>query len=224
MSQLKLGQTAPALQVSEWLQGQASQFEALPGRVILVEVFQVNCPGCFLYALPQAIDLHQRYADKGLAVIGIATAFEDFDKNTQQNVQLLLETGQLVGESLRVLTEQGQAENGRWRQRIPFPVAMDKLVKNRQPVDEEAAEEYIRQHLPHLAAESAAQRQRVRQRVMGYLRQLRYRAATFERYELQGTPSHILVDKQGLLRACRFGFFPELERQILQLLAEPART
>jgi hypothetical protein len=31
-------------------------------KVVLVEAFQVNCPGCFFYALPQAISLYEKYA------------------------------------------------------------------------------------------------------------------------------------------------------------------
>jgi len=39
-------------------------------------------PGLFLYALPQAADLYQRYSDQGLSVLGVATAFEDLIKTT----------------------------------------------------------------------------------------------------------------------------------------------
>lgn len=222
MSQAKLGQKAPALRVAEWVQGQAGQFEALRGQVILVEVFQVNCPGCFLYSLPQAIELHQRYADGGLRVLGLATAFEDFDKNTLYNLQQLLEQGQLVGESLRAVSEHGQLQDGRWMYRIPFPVAMDNLLKNQHAADGDAAEAYIQRHFAHLAAESGASRQQLKQSVLRYLQQLQYRAETFELYALQGTPSHLLIDRRGVLRARHFGFFPALEGLIQQLLSEAA--
>ncbi|MDD1641142.1 MAG: TlpA family protein disulfide reductase, partial [Methylococcaceae bacterium] len=48
----QLGQKAPLLSLSDWVQGEPVNFDQLSGRVVLVEVFQVNCPGCFLYALP----------------------------------------------------------------------------------------------------------------------------------------------------------------------------
>ena len=70
-----MGKKALLLHLSDWVQGQPTNLDQLLGRVVLIEVFQVNCPGCFLYSLPQAIDLHQRYYDKGLSVIGMATAF-----------------------------------------------------------------------------------------------------------------------------------------------------
>jgi hypothetical protein len=49
---------------------------------------------------------------------------------------------------------------------------------------------------------------------------LTYHAETFELFNLQGTPSYILVDKQGLLRDCGFGTHPDLEDKILALLQE----
>ncbi|MGH3560477.1 MAG: hypothetical protein ACRDTN_01360 [Mycobacterium sp.] len=44
---------APELDVSEWL-GEASPLESLRGRVVLIEAFQMLCPGCIRYGLPQA--------------------------------------------------------------------------------------------------------------------------------------------------------------------------
>jgi len=215
-----LGQLTPPLGISEWVQGEPCNLERLRGQVVLVEVFQVNCPGCFLYSLPQAIALSQHYSDQGLTVLGLATAFEDFDKNTVANLRLLLETGEVVGETLRVLGEYGQLKEGRWPLRIPFPVAMDRLVKAEEPVSEQAIQDFIRQKLPDVSGHSVDYRQKIRRRVAEYLHTLEYRAETFERFELQGTPSHILIDKHGMLRACRFGEFSELENQIRQLLAE----
>ena len=62
----------------------------------LLLAFQVNCPGCFIYALPLAEKLHHQYGDR-LNVLGLSTAFEDFDLNTADYTQCLLETGEVVG-------------------------------------------------------------------------------------------------------------------------------
>ncbi len=70
------------ISVETWVQDGPIALKDLVGSVVLVEVFQVNCPGCFLYALPKAIQLHNTYHEKGLVIIGLATAFEDYDKNT----------------------------------------------------------------------------------------------------------------------------------------------
>ncbi len=220
MARAKIGQAVPPLSISEWVQGEEHNFNRLLGHVVLVEVFQVNCPGCFLYSLPQAVELHQRYSDQGLVVLGLATAFEDFDKNKLTNLRLLLETGEVVGETLRVLTEHGQLQNGRWPLRIPFPVAMDRLIPMEKPVSEQTVQDFIRQKLPDIAGHSDDYQDQIRRRVFAYLNSLDYRPETFECFDLQGTPSHILVDKQGVLRAIRFGGFPELESQIRQLIVE----
>lgn len=220
MTNPQIGQVAPPLAVSEWLQGQVSNFDRLLGKVVLVEVFQVNCPGCFLYSLPQAIELHQRYAEQGLVVLAVATAFEDFDKSTLANLRLLLETGEVIGETKRALQGYGRLQNGRWPQRIPFPVAMDHLIPAEKPVSEQALEHFIQQKLPDVSGHSTDYQQQLRRRVLEYLQAVEYYAETFDRFNLQGTPSHILVDKQGLLRACRFGAFPDIEALIRQLLAE----
>ena len=87
-----IGTKAPNLEVSTWVQGKPTNIDEKRGNVVLVEVFQVNCPGCFLYSMPEAIDIYRKYRDKGLTVLGLATAFEDFDKNNLENLQKLVST------------------------------------------------------------------------------------------------------------------------------------
>lgn len=224
MPNAQVGQVAPPLPVAEWLQGEVVEFAQSRGQVVLVEVFQVNCPGCFLYALPQAIELYRRYSARGLTVLGVATAFEDFDKNNRRNLQALLDTGQVVGETLKALSERGQLENGVWPYRLPFPVAMDRLVKVEHPVSDASVDQYIQENLPDLAVQSAEYRLQIRQQVLRYMQQREYRAETFDCFGLQGTPSHLLIDRQGILRSSQFGFFPELESRIQALLAESPHT
>ena len=50
---------APNLHVSEWVQGLPTNIDKNIGKVVLIEVFQVNCPGCFMYALPNAIEIYK---------------------------------------------------------------------------------------------------------------------------------------------------------------------
>ncbi len=216
----QLGQKAPLLSLSDWIQGEPLNFDQLSGRVVLVEVFQVNCPGCFLYALPQAIDLYQRYSDHGLSVLGVATAFEDFDKNNLENLTHLIENGNVVGETLRVLSQQGKLIAGRVPFRIPFPVAMDRLQKRQRDVTQDEIEIFINQRIPDFEQQTETYQQKIRQQVQHYFQSLTYHAETFELFDLKGTPSHILVDKQGLLRDCAFGTHPDLEARVLELLQE----
>jgi len=217
---LQIGQQAPLLAVSEWVQGAPVNLDQLLGRVVLVEVFQVNCPGCFFYALPEAIELHRKYAEAGLTVLGVATAFEDFDKNTLANLRGLVERNEVIGETFKALSRHGQLEQGRLPYRIPFPLAMDQLSERQGETSEEDILGFIHGRLPNFDQQPEGYRQQVIQQVGKYLESLRYRAETFERFQLKGTPSQILVDKQGVLRACEFGAFPDLESRLLELLQE----
>ena len=52
----KIGNKAPNLKVSKWVQGLPTNIDKEKENVVLIEVFQVNCPGCFLYGIPESID------------------------------------------------------------------------------------------------------------------------------------------------------------------------
>ncbi|WP_027150184.1 peroxiredoxin family protein [Methylobacter tundripaludum] len=216
----QIGQKTPLLSVSTWVQGTETNFDRLLGQVVLVEVFQVNCPGCFLYALPQAVDLHRKYSEHGLTILGVATAFEDFDKNNLENLIRLIENGEVVGETLRMLSQQDKLSAGLLPYRIPFPVAMDRLNKRQGEVSDNVITNFIKDRVPNFEQRPEADQQKIRQQVQNYFQSLDYHAETFERFDLKGTPSHILVDKQGILRDCAFGDYPELEMRILGLLQE----
>ena len=101
---MKIGEKVPNFGVSEWVQGAPTNFDQEKDHVVLVEVFQVNCPGCFMHALPEAINIYNKYKDEGVRVLGIATAFEDFDKNTLDNLKMLAETGKVIGETKQALS------------------------------------------------------------------------------------------------------------------------
>ncbi len=220
MTKAQIGQKAPLLSVSEWVQGTPTNFDQLSGRVVLVVVFQVNCPGCFLYSLPQAIELQQRYAGQGLMVLGIATAFGDFDQNNLENLVRLVEKGEVVGETLRSLNQHGKLQEGRLPYRINFPVAMDRLSKRQDADIDSDIKAFIRLRLPDFQDRASREQHRIREQLQDYFQALEYHADTFERFGLQGTPSYILVDRRGLLKACRFGAYPELEADIQKLMQE----
>jgi len=44
----QVNEPAPNLFVDEWVQGEPSDIDREQGNVLLIEVFQVNCPGCFI--------------------------------------------------------------------------------------------------------------------------------------------------------------------------------
>jgi hypothetical protein len=213
-----IGKPAPDIQVETWVQGEAVNFSSLHGRVVLVEVFQVNCPGCFVHALPQVLHLHQSYHGKGLTVIGLATAFEDFDKNTLQNLQRLVTTGELIGEPLQQLGKAGLLQGNRLDYSLPFAIGMDMLIENQAKVDDAAINAFIHSQLADYAEWPDERRQAVYEKARAYLQSKTHCPQTFETYSLQGTPSSILVDREGILRDVSFGFTDHLEPLIIDLL------
>ena len=217
----KIGSKAPNLGVSKWIQGLPTNIDKEKDRVVLVEVFQVNCPGCFLYGIPQAIDIYKKYRNEGVTILGIATAFEDFDKNTIENLELLLTNGEVIGETLKALDQQGHLVDGnKLPYKIPFPVGMDSLKKDDGPISKTKIDEIIQANVPGFELYSASQQSEIIERVKQYLKSKEYSAQTFEEFALRGTPSTILIDKKGILRDVAFGIDNFLEENIKKLLNE----
>ena len=64
-------------QVREWLNADASlSLESLRGKVVLLEAFQMLCPGCVSHGIPQAQRARQVFPEDALAVVGLHTVFE----------------------------------------------------------------------------------------------------------------------------------------------------
>lgn len=216
-----IGTKAPNLQVSTWVQGKPTNIDNEKGNVVLVEVFQVNCPGCFLYSIPETIDIYRKYNDKGLTVLGIATAFEDFDKNNLENLQKLLSTGEIIGETYRAFSSSGQLnDENKLPYRIPFPVAMDMLVKYSGPLTQSKIMDFIEANIPSFRSYPEKDKQVLIERVKQYLQSKEYSAKTFEEYALRGTPSVILIDRKGILRGTYFGSNGYLEGAVEELIRQ----
>lgn len=217
-----IGNPAPQPDIESWVQGHEPLLNELTGQVILIEVIQVNCPGCFVHALPEAIRLHETYRSQGLKVFAIATAFEHFEHNTLNNLQRLLQQGELIGDPLFQLDKAGLLDNQRLSYSIPFSVAMDKLVKNESDTSEKEVNQFILNQIPDFFDDqlSEERKQSIYQQAENYLKAKTYNALTFEMYQLQGTPSTILIDKKGILKRVSFGISNDLETDIQKLLDE----
>ena len=153
---------APELQTAGWLNANAPvTLEALRGRVIVIEAFQMLCPGCVAHGLPQAMRVHQLFDRRQVAVIGLHTVFEHH-------------AAQGSREALAAFLHE---------YKIDFPVGMD------APSSDDSG-------LPR----------------------------TMARYRLQGTPTLILIDRQGRLRKQKFGMEEDLVlgAEIMSLVQESA--
>ena len=218
---VKVGLPAPELKVSEWVQGGPISLKDYQGKVIVVEVFQVNCPGCFIYGIPEAIDTFQKYNNNDVVVLGLATAFEDFDKNTLENLKLLLKENKVIGETLTTLTYQSKLLNeGKLSYSIPFPVGMDMLVKEKLPIEEKRIMEFVNANVPDFDLYHQKDKEQIISRVKSYLETKPYSPLTFEEYSLRGTPSSMFIDKKGILRETTFGSTGLMATTVEKLLSE----
>ena len=151
---------APELMVSQWFNtDQDLSLEQLRGKVVVMEAFQMLCPGCVAHGLPQAKSVYESFPEEKVAVIGIHTVFEHHAAMTPVSLKAFL-----------------------YEYRINFPVAVDEASESGQP-------------------------------------------KTMSAYNMQGTPSLMLIDKRGNLRAQFFGQVSDLKlgHDIAVLLMEPAK-
>ena len=151
---------APALQVEQWFNSpRPITLESLRGKIVVMEAFQMLCPGCVSHGLPQAMRVRAAFPQDKLAVIGLHTVFEHHDAMTPVALQAFL-SEYLIG----------------------FPVG----------VDQPSARGLIPQ--------------------------------TMQAYAMQGTPTLILIDAAGQLRAQHFGQVGDLQlgAEVASLIAEAA--
>ncbi|MCL6285982.1 redoxin domain-containing protein [Ruegeria sp. 2012CJ41-6] len=95
---------APELDVREWFNTDTPlTLDNLKGRVVVIEAFQMLCPGCVLHGIPLAQSIQRTFSEEKVAVIGLHTVFEHHTAMTPVSLQAFL-----------------------YEYRITFPVGVDK--------------------------------------------------------------------------------------------------
>lgn len=148
---------APPLDCGPWFNtAEPLSLSALSGRVVVVEAFQMLCPGCVLHGLPQAQRVAETFGGD-VTVIGLHCVFEHHAAQGPEQLRAFLHE---------------------WR--IRFPVGVDAPGPGALP-------------------------------------------RTMAAWGLQGTPSLVLIDRAGRLRARHFGQVPDLAlgAELRALMAEP---
>ena len=75
---------------SQWFNSPPLQLADLRGRVVVLEVFQMLCPGCVSHALPQALEIAQTFSRDDVAVIGLHSVFEHHAAMTPTSLEAFL--------------------------------------------------------------------------------------------------------------------------------------
>jgi peroxiredoxin len=99
---------APALTVARWFNARAPiTLQGLRGKIVVVQAFQMLCPGCVAHSIPQAKKLHELARGTDVQVLGIHTVFEHHAAMTPMALEAFLH-----------------------EYRITFPVAVDEPGDN----------------------------------------------------------------------------------------------
>lgn len=84
-------ESPPEFTTSKWLNADKKiALKDFRGKVIVVAVCQIACPGSVKFGLPQAERIRKSFTSAEVAVIGLHMAFEKFDQQTPDKVQAFL--------------------------------------------------------------------------------------------------------------------------------------
>lgn len=184
------------LNTQELLQG-----EFKVNKVNIAFVFQVNCPGCFIYGIPMMNDLYKSFKHN-VGFIGVATAFEDFEYNNEANLKQLLENGTLVGETKKYYNANFGLSN--YLDIPKFPIAFDTLTSSEQLLHSDKIE-LICNIIPNFENFLENEKEILLTKIKSYYEHIPVIAETFTLNQLQGTPSFIIFDDNYNILGVYFG-------------------
>ena len=75
-----VGQKAPELRVGEWINSDPLTLEELRGKVVLIDFWAFDCSEC-AKTMPHLREMHAKYSDKGLVIIGVHTPRAPYEKD-----------------------------------------------------------------------------------------------------------------------------------------------
>jgi hypothetical protein len=79
---------APEFQVSAWLKApDAPTLATLRGRVVVALAFQMLCPACVQYALPQLMRVRRAFHPDRVTVLALHTVFEHHVANRRETLE-----------------------------------------------------------------------------------------------------------------------------------------
>ena len=186
------------LQFAEVVKGEFS-----PGELNMMMVMQVNCPGCFLYGIPQMKNLDDHFNNQ-ISFFALATAFEDFELNTIENARKLATDGSVVGETKKAFEQHRLSTE---YASIPFPLLVDRMVKK----DELHSLQFVEHIISGRPAvnEKEVEKREIVEPLMNYYQNYEQCGYTFAANLLQGTPTFVLFNKEMEILSAWFGHAEE---------------
>ncbi|KRT55054.1 TlpA family protein disulfide reductase [endosymbiont of Ridgeia piscesae] len=94
-SALGSGKPAPEWRISEWINGEGTSLAELRGKVVVIDFFQLWCPGCNSFSGPLMRRWEEKYRHQieqqgKLILIGIHTVFEGHNYQTPERLRRYL--------------------------------------------------------------------------------------------------------------------------------------
>lgn len=84
----EIGLLAPEWIVSEWINSSPLILKELKGKVVVIDFFQLWCPGCNSFLIPLMLKWEDVYKDNlNIQLIGIHTVFEGHDYQTPNHLK-----------------------------------------------------------------------------------------------------------------------------------------
>src|SRR3546814_5573585 len=82
---------APAIEAVQWFNTDTPpSLDALRGRVVVIETFQMLCPGSVSHGLPQASRIHETFSRDDVVVLGLHSVFEHPEAQSPTSLEAFL--------------------------------------------------------------------------------------------------------------------------------------
>lgn len=89
--------SAPELEVAEWLNTpDPITLANQRGKIVVIEAFQMLCPGCVSHGLPQAKRIYETFDPDDISVLGLHTVFEHHDAMTPVSLKAFIHEYRLL--------------------------------------------------------------------------------------------------------------------------------
>jgi hypothetical protein len=154
--------------------------------------------------------LHQQRQAQRLTVLGLATAFEDFEFNTATNVELLLSEQKTISATKKAIGDL-------YLQEISFPIVSDRLTTGME-INTLENIEFLCQQIADYEQISINSQTKIQQKIAVDLTHITRTSTTFALNLLPGTPSFVLCDRDLQIIDRWFGHIPD--RQLVEKIVQ----